>query len=131
MNRDVRPRGRALSGHEGRIGVATRFMLAAARVYFVVFGLLTIIGGVIGYVSKGSLPSIIAGAICGILLVLGAFLLPSHFVAGIAIAAVVSLLLAGQFVPKFIKSGQAMPAGMMSILSLIGIVTVILAWAKK
>jgi hypothetical protein len=43
----------------------------------------------------------------------------------------VSLLLAGQFVPKFIQTGKAMPAGMMSILSVIGIVVAIVSWIKK
>lgn len=106
-------------------------MLGLAKIYFIVFGLLTVAGGVIGYVSKGSVPSIVAGAVCGILLLTGAFLMPTHVVAGLAITAIVSLLLAGQFVPKFIKSGQVMPAGMMSVLSVIGIVMAIVAWVKK
>jgi len=106
-------------------------MLGPAKIYFIIFGVLTIAGGVIGYVSKGSVPSIVAGAICGILLLVSAFLMPNHLVAGLAIAAIISLLLAGQFLPKFIKSGQAMPAGMMSILSVIGFVMAIVAWMKK
>lgn len=106
-------------------------MLGSAKIYFIIFGVLTIAGGVIGYVSKGSVPSIVAGAICGILLLASAFLMPNHLVVGLAIAAITSLLLAGQFVPKFIKSGQAMPAGMMSILSVIGFVMAIVAWMKK
>jgi len=106
-------------------------MLGPAKIYFIIFGVLTIAGGVIGYVSKGSVPSIVAGAICGILLLVSAFLMPNHLFAGLAIAAIISLLLAGQFVPKFIKSGQAMPAGMMSILSVIGFVMAIVAWMKK
>ena len=106
-------------------------MIGAAKIYFIIFGVLTIIGGIIGYASKGSVPSIIAGSIAGILLLLGAFLLPSNLIAGLAIDLVVSLLLAGQFVPKFIQSGKAMPAGMMSILSVIGIVMAVITWIKK
>ena len=106
-------------------------MIGAAKIYFIVFGLLTIVGGIIGYASKGSVPSIIAGSISGILLLLGAFLLPNHFAAGLGVAMIVSLLLAGQFVPKFIQTGKAMPAGMMSILSVIGIVVAIVSWIKK
>jgi uncharacterized membrane protein (UPF0136 family) len=44
---------------------------------------------------------------------------------------IVSLLLAVQFVPKFIQTGKAMPAGMMTVLSVIGILLGILAWVKK
>ena len=106
-------------------------MIGVARIYFIIFAVLTIVGGIIGYVSKGSVPSIIAGSISGVLLLTGALLLPNHVGAGLAIALVVSLLLAGQFVPKFIQTGQAMPAGMMSILSIIGILTAVLTWIKK
>ena len=106
-------------------------MIGAAKIYFIIFGVLTIVGGIIGYASKGSMPSIIAGSIAGVLLLLGAFLLPSHLAAGLVIDLVVSLLLAGQFVPKFIQTGKAMPAGMMSILSVIGIVMALITWIKK
>ncbi len=106
-------------------------MIGAAKIYFIIFGLLTIVGGIIGYASKGSVPSIIAGSIAGVLLLLSAFLFPNHLVAGLAVALIVSLLLAGQFVPKFIQTGKAMPAGMMSILSVIGIVMAIVSWIKK
>ena len=106
-------------------------MIGAAKIYFIIFGVLTIVGGIIGYASKGSVPSIVAGSIAGVLLLLGAFLLPGHLVAGLAIDLIVSLLLAGQFIPKFIQTGKAMPAGMMSILSVIGVVTVLVAWIKK
>jgi len=103
----------------------------ATKLYFLVFGALTIIGGIIGYVKAGSLPSIIAGAITGVLLLVAGFLLPENRVAGLATAFVVSLLLAAQFVPKFIRAGKVMPAGMMSILSVIGLIVAIVAWLKK
>ncbi len=50
---------------------------------------------------------------------------------GLAVGAITSLLLAGKFIPDFIKTGQAMPAGMMSVLSVIGFIMAILAWMKK
>ena len=103
----------------------------ATSIYFLIFGALTIIGGVIGYVKAGSLPSIIAGSITGILLLVAGWILPANRAAGLVVGLVVSLLLAGQFVPKFIRTGKVMPAGLMSILSVIGIVMAILAWLKK
>ena len=106
-------------------------MLGPAKVYFVVFGLLTIVGGIVGYVKAGSVPSIIAGSIGGILLIVAGVLLPEHRAVGLATGFVVSLLLAGQFLPKFLRTGKAMPAGLMSILSLIGIIMAIVAWVKK
>jgi uncharacterized membrane protein (UPF0136 family) len=106
-------------------------MIGPAKIYFIVFGLLTIVGGVMGYVKAGSTASIIAGSISGILLLVAAYLLPGNLVLGLALAAIVSIALAGRFVPIFIKSGQVMPAGLMSLLSVIGVIMAIVAWIKK
>src|ERR1700730_15391882 len=103
----------------------------ATRLYFLIFGALTIAGGIIGYVKAGSLPSIIAGAITGVLLLIAGALLPEHRATALATAFVISLLLAAQFVPKLIRTGKMMPAGLMSILSVIGLIVAIVAWLKK
>ena len=105
--------------------------MEASKIYFIVFGVLTVAGGVVGYVKAGSVASIIAGSITGVLLLVAAFLLPEHRAIGLATAFIISLLLAAQFAPKFIRTGRAMPAGMMSILSVIGIIVAIVAWVKK
>ncbi len=106
-------------------------MLGPAKIYFIVFGLLTIVGGAIGYASKGSVPSVIAGSISGIALLAAAFLLPNNVAAGLVLAGLVSVLLAGRFVPAFLKTGAVMPAGMMSVLSVIGVILAIVAWMKR
>ena len=106
-------------------------MIGPAKIYFIIFGLLTIVCGVMGYVKAGSTASIIAGSISGILLLLAAFLLPGNLTMGLVLAAVVSLALAGRFVPAFIKTGSLMPAGLMSVLSVIGLIVAIVAWMKK
>ena len=106
-------------------------MIGPAKIYFIIFGLLTIAGGIMGYVSKGSMPSIIAGSVSGILLLAAALVLPTHATLGLAGAAIISVLLAGRFIPTFIKTGSLMPAGMMSVLSVIGIILALAAWMKK
>lgn len=106
-------------------------MVGPAKIYFIVFGLLTIVGGVIGFVKAGSTISLVAGSVAGILLLVAAFLLPNYLVWGLAVGALTSVLLAGRFIPTFIKTGQAMPAGMMSVLSVIGFIMAVLAWVKK
>jgi uncharacterized membrane protein (UPF0136 family) len=105
--------------------------MEASKIYFLIFGVLTIAGGIIGYVKAGSTPSIIAGSITGILLILAALLLPGQRLTGLAIGLIVSFVLAAQFIPKFIRTGKVMPAGMMSVLSAVGIVIGLLAWLKK
>jgi uncharacterized membrane protein (UPF0136 family) len=106
-------------------------MLGAARVYFIVFGVLTIAGGIVGYVKAGSVASIIAGSISGLLLLISGFILPQHRLAGLVIGLIISLLLAGQFAPKFFRTGKMMPAGAMALLSILGIIFAIAAWVKE
>ena len=106
-------------------------MIGGAKIYFIVFGILTIAGGVLGYVKAGSMASIIAGSISGVLLLLAAWLMPEHQAAGLIVALIVSLLLAGQFIPKFFRTLKVMPAGLMSVLSAIGIIVAIAAWLRK
>jgi uncharacterized membrane protein (UPF0136 family) len=105
--------------------------MEAAKIYFIVFGLLTIAGGIVGYVKAGSAASIIAGAIAGILLLVAGFLLPAHQAWGLGTALIISLLLAGYFVRKYLQTGTVMPAGLMSVLSVIGIIAVIVAWVRR
>ena len=94
--------------------------MEVAKIYFIAFGVLTIAGGIVGYVKAGSVASIIAGwKYTGILLLVAAFLLPQHRAIGLATAFIISLLLAAQFVPKFIRTGKVMPAGMMAIIGLV------------
>ena len=106
-------------------------MLEPARIYFVIFGILTILGGVMGYVKAQSTVSLIAGGVSGILLLLADYLLPGNLVAGLVLALVVSLLLFGQFLPRFIRTRKLMPAGLMTLLSLIGIGMAVAAWVKS
>ena len=84
-----------------------------------------------GYVRAGSTASIIAGSVSGILLLAAAFLLPNNVVVGLVLAGLVSILLAGRFLPAFLKTGSLMPAGLMAVLSVIGVVVVILTWVKR
>jgi len=106
-------------------------MIGPAKIYFIIFGILTIAGGIVGYVKAGSMASIIAGSISGVLLLLAAWLMPEHQAAGLVVALVISLLLAAQFVPKFFRTFKVMPAGLMSVLSAIGIIVAIAAWLRK
>ncbi len=111
--------------------ITNRLMIAAARYYFIIFGLLTIVGGVIGYLKAGSVISVVAGGISGVLLVVAALLLPQHLVAGLILAGLVSFLLAGQFAPKFFRTGALMPAGLMAILGVLGVIIAIAAFLRK
>src|SRR5438034_8632466 len=119
------------AGHVRPRALPIALMIGPAKIYFIVFGILTIAGGIVGYVKAGSTVSIIAGSISGVLLLLAAWLMPEHRAAGLVVALVVSLLLAAQFIPKFFRTFKVMPAGLMSVLSAIGIIVAIAAWLRK
>ena len=93
-------------------------MFELARIYLYVFGALTIAGGVIGFVKAKSKASLIAGGIAGALLVGAAWLGGRN---GIILGLIVSLALAGRFVGAYRKSKKVMPAGLMALLSVIGV----------
>jgi uncharacterized membrane protein (UPF0136 family) len=57
--------------------------------------------------------------------------MPDQQAAGLIVALIVSVLLAGQFVPKFFSTYKVMPAGLMSVLSVLGIIVAIAAWLRK
>lgn len=98
-------------------------MLGFARIYFLIFGLATIAGGVSGYVIAGSKPSIIAGGVAGLLLILGGVLLSrvgGAYMGGLALSLLVSLALAGRFIPALV-SGKLNPAAYMVPLSVVGV----------
>jgi uncharacterized membrane protein (UPF0136 family) len=106
-------------------------MLEPAKIYFLVFGVLTIAGGIIGYVKAGSVVSVVAGAITGILLLVAGWILPQHREIGLILGLFTSAVLAGQFIPRAFRTRRLVPAGVMSVLSVIGIVIAVAAWIAK
>jgi len=106
-------------------------MIEFTRIYYLVFGGLTIVGGVIGYVSKRSVISLVAGVICGALLLYAASLLHTPRPEPLILALVVSVVLAGRFIPNYIEKKALIPGGLMAVLSAVGIVVTLLAWYKK
>ncbi len=104
-------------------------MLALAKIYFLVFGLITAASGVSGYVTKGSLPSLIAGGALGLLLIAGGLLVPGNWRVGLGLALVGSLFLAGRFIPSVLK-GSYNPGAYLVPLAIIGIVLAGLAFVN-
>jgi uncharacterized membrane protein (UPF0136 family) len=106
-------------------------MFGPTKTYFIAFGLLTIAGGVIGYTKVRSAISLAAGAISGALLLFAAFLMPSQARAGLILGALASPLLIGYFLPAFFRTRPITPAGMRSVLSILGVIFALLAWMRE
>lgn len=97
-------------------------ILEIARIYLFVFGVLTIAGGVLGFVKAKSRPSLIAGTISGLSLLLAGYLVGTRGTLGLALGLFISFSLAGRFIGAYKKSGKFMPAGLMSVLGIAGVV---------
>jgi uncharacterized membrane protein (UPF0136 family) len=101
-------------------------MLELTKYYYYLFGVMTIVGGVMGYVKAHSTASIVAGSIAGILLIFAGVLVASKTQPGLILGLLISLALAGRFIPAFATKGGWMPAGLMSALSVIAIILTII-----
>ena len=108
-----------------------RNTVAVTKFYYLVFGILTIIGGIMGYVKAKSVASIISGSLCGIVLIGASFTFPERPIFGGVVGLLVSVLLAGKFVPDYIHKRAFLPGGLMAFLSLASIVISILALLPK
>ena len=106
-------------------------MIHFTTLYYFFFGVLTIAGGILGYVNKKSLPSLIAGGVSGVLLFVAGFLIPFRFQPGLILGLVVSVVLAGRFIPHYIEKRRFMPDAIMSLLSAVSVTLTIFAWYKK
>lgn len=91
--------------------------MSLAKIVFLIYGILMLGGGVMGYVKAGSKPSLITGIISGILIFVGVYLLGVNAKVGLGIVSVVSLILTGVFLMRFLKTQAFMPSGLLLLLS--------------
>jgi uncharacterized membrane protein (UPF0136 family) len=103
-------------------------MFPIVKIYFLIFGLISIAGGVMGYL-KGSNASIIAGGITGVLLIAASLMMPVYWKPALILGLIVSVALEGRFLPALLK-GNLNPAAYMAPLAMIGVVLSILALVK-
>ncbi|XP_022799837.1 transmembrane protein 14C-like [Stylophora pistillata] len=80
------------------------------------FSVIVALGGVIGYVKAGSVPSLAAGLAFGGISALGAYQTSSN-PRNVWVMLVTSLVLSGVMGSRFARSGKFMPAGLVATLS--------------
>jgi len=102
-------------------------MLLAGQVVLGVYGIVLIVGGVMGQVKSGSTVSLAAGGICGLASLVALWVSLSDPAQGFLIGAMLALLLTGIFLSRFFRTRKFMPAGMVLLLSIVvGILLVVI-----
>ena len=82
-----------------------------------IYGILLIIGGSMGYVKAKSVPSLVAGLVCGFLALLLGYRYAWHFAPYAALAlALVLIFLMGR---RYLNTRKAMPALLIVVLSIV------------
>ena len=89
------------------------------------YGILSIIGGIIGYKSAGSKVSLISGTISGLLLLTAAFVQLQGLSWGSNLAVIITSILMIVFAIRLVKTRKLMPAGLMVILGLVTLIVML------
>jgi uncharacterized membrane protein (UPF0136 family) len=81
------------------------------------YGILLIVGGVMGYVKARSVPSLVAGSVCGFIALLLGYRYTWHFAPHAAfVLALVLIFLMGR---RYLRTRKAMPALLIVVMSVI------------
>lgn len=97
------------------------FIMSLSIIAAIAYGILAVVGGIIGYVQAQSKASLISGSISGILLILAGILQIQGQSAGLVLATVITAVLVIVFGIRLTKTRKFMPAGLMSVLGLVAL----------
>ncbi len=90
-----------------------------------VYGILALIGGIIGYVQASSKISLLSGSISGLLLIIAAFWQLQGQIWGLFVAAFITAALVVFFSLRLAKTRKFMPSGLMIILGVLALVLMV------
>ncbi len=93
-------------------------MMNLAVIASIAYGILAIVGGIVGYMQAKSKISLIAGCGCGVLLLIAALLQVQGQPWGLMVGTIVTGVLLVAFVMRFLKTRKFMPAGLMLVLGI-------------
>lgn len=89
------------------------------------YGILAIVGGIIGYIQATSKVSLLSGSISGLLLILAAYFQLQGQTWGLILAVLVTAVLVVVFAFRLVKTRKFMPAGLMTILGLLALAVMV------
>lgn len=99
--------------------------MGTVNLVVLLYALLSIGLGFYGYFVKNSSISLIAGGVAGLLLLGTLALAKTSPRAGRIAAAVISIAMLGNFAPKFFRTGDWLPPGVMTIASVVALVVLV------
>lgn len=85
----------------------------------VIYALIVIAGGIMGYIKADSTASLLMGSIFGLLLLLSAIGIITHIYLTAYLAILLTLILDAFFTYRWLITFKFMPAGLMSIISFV------------
>lgn len=91
----------------------------------IAYGILAIVGGIIGYMQAQSKASLISGTISGLLLILGGVMQLQGQAWGLILATVVTAVLVIVFTVRLTKTRKFMPAGLMIVLGVAALMVMV------
>ena len=96
----------------------------------IAYGILALIGGIIGYVQAQSKASLISGSISGLLLIFGGVMQSQGYTWGLILATVVTTVLVVVFAVRLAKTRKFMPAGLMTVLGVASLIVMLTSWYR-
>ncbi|MBD2250214.1 TMEM14 family protein [Nostoc parmelioides] len=91
----------------------------------IAYGMLALIGGIIGYFQANSQVSLLSGVVSGLLLFVAAYLQLQGQTWGLILATVVTAALVVFFALRLVRTRKFMPAGLMTILGMLSLVVLL------
>lgn len=87
----------------------------------IAYGILALVGGIIGYVQAQSKASLISGSVSGLVLIFGGIMHLQGQAWGLVLATIVTVILVIVFTIRLAKTRKFMPAGLMTVLGLVAL----------
>lgn len=91
----------------------------------IAYGMLAIIGGIIGYFQANSQVSLLSGIFTGLLLIIAAYLQLQGQTWGLSLATCITAALVLLFAFRLAKTRKFMPAGLMTILGMLALTVMV------
>ncbi|HEY9672077.1 MAG TPA: TMEM14 family protein [Waterburya sp.] len=93
-------------------------LLQIATWSILIYGLVVLLGGIMGYVKAKSQVSLLSGVGSGIALLIAWFIAGNNPWLGLGLATLLGFVLFVVFIVRFLRTGSFMPAGLMMVFSL-------------